>query len=83
MFLLLQREIDRDGFFALPVVEAAPEVAASYMELIDQPMDLRTIEEDRLPTYRSIRDLQQDLLLIIENCFTFNGRENEYSSIAT
>ena len=31
-------------------------------------MDFRTIEEERLPYYSSIRDLQWDLILVFNNC---------------
>lgn len=68
--------------FAEPVAEAYPEVADQYNAVIEMPMDFRTIEEDRLPRYRSISELQHDLELVFNNCITFNDDENEYTLLA-
>jgi len=35
-------------------------------------MDFRTIEEERMHAYQSIRELQDDIILIFENCYKFN-----------
>jgi Bromodomain len=64
--------------FSSPVVEAFPEIADSYLEEIEEPMDFRTIEEERLPAYNSIRELQADLMLTFRNCMRFNRRGTEY-----
>lgn len=44
-------------------------------------MDFRTIEEERLQMYRSIRELQQDLVLTFRNCMQFNP-DGEYHELA-
>lgn len=75
-------EDDVDGAFATPVVEAHPAIADEYLSVIDAPMDLRTIEEERLNTYTSIQMLQDDLVLIFRNCCTFNGPESSLGEIA-
>jgi hypothetical protein len=74
--------IDEDGTFALPVAEAFPGIADAYGELIDEPMDFRTIEEECLPMYRSIRELQNDLIKVFHNCIIFNGESNEFGQLA-
>jgi Bromodomain len=68
--------------FSSPVVEAYPEIADSYLEVVEEPMDFRTIEEERLPAYNSIRDLQDDLILTFRNCMTFNRRGTEFWILA-
>jgi hypothetical protein len=74
--------VDEDNSFALPVAEAFPGIADAYSEMIDEPMDFRTIEEDGLPMYRSIRELQNDLVKVFHNCIIFNGETNEYGQLA-
>jgi len=53
-------------------------VADAYTEVVTNPMDLRTIEEERLPTYGLISELQEDLILTFKNCCVFNGEDSEY-----
>lgn len=81
---VLQRcsEEDTSGLFATPVIEAHPEIADAYLSIIDMPMDLRTIEEERLNMYTSIQMLQDDLVLMYRNCCTFNGVESSLGEIA-
>ena len=65
------------------MLETYPGISAEYQELIEEPMDFRTIEEDRLPRYRSIRELQQDLMLVFNNCIYFNqSKNNELAEVA-
>ncbi len=77
-----QRVLDEDDLFNIPVVEAYPSVAHDYIQVVSNPMDLRTIEEERLQVYRSIAELQQDLILIFDNCIQFNGVASDYSKFA-
>jgi hypothetical protein len=72
------RVLDTEEIFAMPVAEAYPEVAAAYNAVIEDAMDLRTIEEDHIHMYESIKELQQDLILIFRNCCTFNVANSEY-----
>jgi len=75
---ILDKLIAKDAgeTFAIPVAEAYPDLAESYLETIEQPMDFRTIQEERLPTYGSLHDLQNDLILVFQNCITFNPRKS-------
>lgn len=73
--------VDEENLFAMPVAEALPEMADEYKKLIDEPMDFRTIEE-RLPDFRSIRELQDDLVKVFKNCIQFNGRDHIYGQFA-
>lgn len=66
-------ERDYQDLFSVPVAEAHPEVADAYAAHIDQPIDLRTIEEEQIHVYNSITMLQDDLVLMYQNCCTFNG----------
>jgi hypothetical protein len=77
-----QRTFDVSHIFAAPVVEDFPEVADDYLDVIDEPMDFRTIEEERLPVYRSIRELQADLLLTFQNCMRFNPKGTDFWELA-
>jgi len=73
---------DTDGHFSIPVLEAYPFLAADYLEFVKDPMDFRTIEEERIPQYKRIKDLQTDLLLIFDNCCQFNGTDTEMGQYA-
>lgn len=72
------RQRDTERAFAVPVVESYPELAESYEEAVLNPIDLRTIEEDRLPIYQTIDELREDLELMFSNCCTFNKSGNHY-----
>jgi len=78
----MQRDVDEEGVFAIPVAEAYADVAYEYRGVIEAPMDFRTIEEERIPAYLSIRELQQDLVLVFHNCITFNDSESPYYALA-
>lgn len=69
---------DAEGLFHIPVIEQYPEVAKSYLEKVNNPIDLRTIETERVPHYRVISELQDDLILMLQNCCTFNRVKSEY-----
>ncbi len=74
---------DIENLFAIPVVEAFPEVAVDYGKVVKEPIDLRTIEEERIHAYNSIGMLQDDLILMFRNCCTYNGRGTFYFAYAT
>lgn len=59
-----------------------PELAKEYLSIIEEPMDFRTIEEERLLRYTSIQELQQDLMLVFNNCMAYNEGENSIHSSA-
>lgn len=60
-------------WFKRPVLDDYPELADSYLKVVTEPMDLRTIQEERVHLYQHIKELQDDLLLIFRNCINFNG----------
>lgn len=70
------------GAFGVPVEEAFPGIEMAYRRVVSHPMDFRTIEEERLPTYDSISQLQDDLTLVFKNCVSFNGKDTEYGRYA-
>lgn len=74
--------LDEDGLFARPVIEQVPELREAYLAQIDEPMDFRTIEEEKVPAYPHIRELQYDLILVFRNCATFNDPGSEYHAFA-
>ena len=76
------RELDAWNLFTAPVCEVFPEVADAYNDAVSNPMDLRTIEEERLPTYGLINELQEDLILTFKNCCVFNGEGSDYYGYA-
>jgi len=71
-------ELDENNIFARPVVDVHPEIKASYLTAIEEPMDFETIREERVYTYESVRELQQDLILCFQNCVEFNGGMNVF-----
>lgn len=80
--LYFLREKDKDGLFEQPVWESLPEIKDEYLEVVSNPMDFRTIEEERVKSYTSIKQLQQDLMLVFNNCIRFNGEGTQYANIA-
>jgi hypothetical protein len=73
---------DTGGHFTIQVLESYPYLADDYLETVDEPMDFRTIEEERIPQYKGIKDLQRDFCLIFDNCSGFNGAETEMGQYA-
>jgi Bromodomain len=73
---------DIEGHFGTPVLESYPELANDYLEIVDEPMDFRTIEEERIPQYTKIKDLQTDLFMVFDNCSQFNGADTDMGQYA-
>jgi Bromodomain len=69
--------LDRENIFSIPVVEAYSDLEESYLAQISHPMDFRTIEEERLKVYKSITELQEDLVLVFRNCMEYNKPGSE------
>jgi hypothetical protein len=69
--------VDADQVFATSVLETFPELKKDYLKVAKSPLDLRTIEEERIYQYRSIQELQNDLNLMFVNCCTFNQAGSE------
>ena len=69
-------EVDENEFFAVPVAEALPDLADEYLSIVDEPMDFRTILEERMQRYSSIRELQNDLITVFHNCIVYNGEDD-------
>lgn len=69
--------LDADQVVATSVLETFPELKKDYLKVVKSPLDLRTIEEERIYQYRSIQELQNDLNLMFENCCTFNQAGSE------
>ena len=78
-----QREMDEERIFWIPVVEAFPEVRDVYLEMIPNPMDFRTIEDERVPSYQSITEFQDDLILVLGNCLDYNEPSSAFYKIAS
>lgn len=60
------------------MLESYPQMADDYLRIVRMPMDLATIEEERLNTYDSIRELQKDIVLIFRNCCSYNVALSNY-----
>ncbi|KAI8816398.1 Bromodomain-containing protein [Fimicolochytrium jonesii] len=55
----------------------------NYLDVIKDPMDLSTIETKlRTSQYATYRGFVDDFKLMVENCYTFNGRESLVSQNA-
>jgi superfamily I DNA/RNA helicase len=70
--VVVQRDLDTEQLFWVPVAEAYPDLGDAYLAHISDPMDFRTIEEERMLYYTSITELQDDLILVFRNCMDFN-----------
>jgi hypothetical protein len=53
-------------------------MADDYLRIVRMPMDLATIEGERLKTYDSIRELQKDIVLIFRNYCSYNVALSNY-----
>lgn len=72
-----QNDADSEGMFKKPVLEDFPDLEIDYKRIVDTPMDLRTIKEVRLLEYKSIVEMQQDLVLVFQNSCKFNEEGTE------
>mmetsp|Transcript_12611 Transcript_12611/g.34970 ORF Transcript_12611/g.34970 Transcript_12611/m.34970 type:complete len:2290 (+) Transcript_12611:70-6939(+) len=78
------RDLDTEEAFARPVHEDFPDIWPDYSQIVSEPLDFRTIEEERLPTYQAIEELRQDLCLVFRNCILFNPqRKDPLNKLAT
>ena len=69
--------IDEEGFFAEPVTESA---APGYIAAILRPMDLGTMRRRATGgSYLSVSDLQDDLVLVVANCLSYNAPDTIFS----
>ena len=73
-----QRELDELDLFAAPVIEMCPDLEKAYLRKVKNPMDFRTIENERLDDYTSITELQDDLILTFRNCCVYNEGTEYY-----
>lgn len=76
--MFAQDLLDTENVFSIPVLESYPNLADDYLRIVRMPMDLATIEEERLAAYESIRELQKDIVLIFRNCCSFNLALSHY-----
>ncbi|KAL7908144.1 sporulation transcription factor [Trichoderma velutinum] len=73
------------GHFRDSVPKLWPALAESYLARIDKPMDLSEIDRglrDPNTVYVTFGDMKNDLRLILENAFTFNGPQHEVTDAA-
>jgi len=75
-------EADKQNLFAEPVLTSYPEISENYLATISSPMDFRTIREERIPSYKELSELQDDLIQVFRNCCTFNGERSEFWTYA-
>jgi hypothetical protein len=69
MLTLIETE-DEQGIFINPVTD---DIAPGYSDIIDQPMDLTTIRHKmQSRMYDSIKEMADDLHLMLDNCLLFN-----------
>lgn len=68
---------DFQRIFCSPVTD---EIAPDYKTIIKTPMDLSTMK-GKVHHYESIREIQQDLDLIISNSEVYNGKESPITQI--
>ncbi|EDV19877.1 uncharacterized protein TRIADDRAFT_61654 [Trichoplax adhaerens] len=66
--------------FMEPVTE---DIAPGYFEVIEQPMDIETIEKKlEKRTYKKSEEFISDMRLIFANCIEYNGEDNCYTEMA-
>lgn len=72
----------RTSKHAWPFVDPVPDTVPGYYDLIDEPMDLRTLRTKiEFREYRSLLELEKDFQLIVNNCEKFNGPKNVYTKM--
>jgi len=76
------RSLDSMDLFNIPVIEAYPDISEAYSKQIESPIDFRTIEEEKLPHYSKISQLQVDLIQVFKNCVEFNGESSDLGQYA-
>jgi hypothetical protein len=66
-----------------PFLEPVPREVEGYHEMIRHPMDLGTITMKlQRGLYPSVQHVHQDIMLMIQNCYTFNTEGSEIYSCA-
>ena len=69
--------------FEVPVIEKHPEIGDAYLARIHSPMDFQTILHVRIGQYESIRNAQEDLVLVFANCMEFNEEGSVFHDAAS
>ncbi|RCH84015.1 histone acetyltransferase, partial [Rhizopus azygosporus] len=71
----------RNYTHAWPFLEAVDaEEVADYYEIIKEPMDLTTLEENvKADSYPTMEDFVKDTQKIFDNCKTYNAEDTEYA----
>ncbi|TPX49925.1 hypothetical protein SeMB42_g01467 [Synchytrium endobioticum] len=79
-FITNLKQKDIYGFFLTPVDTDA---VTGYLDMIKEPMDFGTMDKKIAKReYRDIEDFKRDLLLVTNNCKTFNQKDTIYYSEA-
>jgi hypothetical protein len=82
IIFIKQVKADSKSFFAIPVAEQYPLDAAEYFKYVTDPMDFRTISTKRVPRYKHITELQEDLIKVFHNCILYNGETSDFFEYA-
>ncbi|XXG97503.1 hypothetical protein Hte_003807 [Hypoxylon texense] len=87
-FDVVLEEVKRGKHFALnqwfltPVDPVALNIP-TYFSLVKKPMDLETMtRKNREGEYKSVKDLEKDMKLIVHNAELFNGEHHEVTHLA-
>lgn len=64
------------------MAEQYPLDAAEYFKHVTDPMDFRTISTKRVPRYKHITELQEDLIKVFHNCILYNGETSDFFEYA-
>lgn len=59
------------------MVETFPQLKDHYLNVVKEPMDFRTIRDERLFEYGVIEEFHQDLLKVFHNCILYNGEDDD------
>ena len=72
----------KEGFLFSNPVDPVQLNIPTYFDVIESPMDLSTVEKKlSSQSYKSPNEVKEDIILMFNNCYKFNGMEAQVSKM--